>query len=61
MTTESVAAAMLIVVPIAFNVTFTLLARSFSYPDILRQPAGTTLTRFSAGGTSLVVQWWASQ
>jgi uncharacterized protein DUF4386 len=49
----------LIAVPIAFNVTFTLLARSFSYPDILRQPAGSILTRFSAGGTKLVVQWWA--
>jgi Domain of unknown function (DUF4386) len=59
MTTESVAALLLIAVPIAFNVTFTLLARSFSYPEILRQPAGIILTRFSAGGTSLVVQWWA--
>jgi len=50
---------LLIVVPIAFNVTFTLLARSFSYPDILRQPAGTILTRFNAGGTPLVMKWWA--
>ena len=56
---ESVAALLLIAVPIAFNVTFTLLARSFSYPDILRQPAGTILTRFSAGGTPLVMRWWA--
>lgn len=59
MTTKSAAALLLIVVPIAFNVTFTLLARSFSYPDILRQPAGTILARFSAGGTRLVLQWWA--
>jgi hypothetical protein len=59
MTTESFAALLLIVLPVAFNVTFTLLARSFSYPDILRQPAGTILTKFSAGGTPLVVQWWA--
>jgi hypothetical protein len=59
MTTESLAALLLIALPIAFNVTFTLLARSFSYPDILRQPAGIVLTRFSAGGTPLVVQWWA--
>jgi hypothetical protein len=59
MTTESVAALLLITVPIAFNVTFTLLARSFSYPDILRQPAGSILTRFAAGGTPLVLQWWA--
>jgi hypothetical protein len=59
MTTESVAALLLITVPIAFNVTFTLLARSFSYPDILRQPAGSILARFAAGGTPLVLQWWA--
>jgi len=59
MTTESAAAVLLIAVPIAFNVTFTLLARSFSYPEILRQPAGAILTRFSAGGTPLVVRWWA--
>jgi hypothetical protein len=59
MTTESAAAVLLIAVPIAFNVTFTLLARSFSYPNILREPAGTILTRFSAGGTRLVMQWWA--
>jgi hypothetical protein len=59
MTTESAAAVLLIAVPVAFNVTFTLLARSFSYPDILRQSAGAILTRFSAGGTPLVVRWWA--
>src|SRR5688500_5996121 len=59
MTTESVAALLLIIVPIAFNVTFTLLAQSFSYPDILRQPAGSILTRFAAGGTQLLLQWWA--
>jgi len=59
MTTESAAALLLIAVPIAFNVTFTLLARSFSYPDILRQPAGSILSRFSAGGTRLLVLWWA--
>jgi hypothetical protein len=58
MTTESAAALLLIAVPIAFNVTFTLLARSFSYPDILRQPAGSILSRFSAGGTQLLVLWW---
>jgi hypothetical protein len=59
MTTESVTAVLLIAVPVAFNVTFTLLARSFSYPDILREPAGTILARFSAGGAPLVVRWWA--
>jgi hypothetical protein len=59
MTTELGAALLLIAVPIAFNVTFTLLARSFSYPDILREPAGKILTSFAAGGSRLVLQWWA--
>jgi hypothetical protein len=59
MTTELAAALLLIAVPIAFNVTFTLLSRSFAYPDILRQPAGAILTKFNAGGTQLVLQWWA--
>jgi hypothetical protein len=59
MTTESAAAGLLIAVPIAFNVTFTLLARSFSYPDILRQPTRSILMRFSAGGTPLLLLWWA--
>lgn len=59
MTTELAAALMLIAVPIAFNVAFTVLARSFSYPDILRQPASSILTSFRAGGTRLVIQWWA--
>jgi len=34
-------------------------AESFSYPDILREGAATILTRFSGGGTRLVMQWWA--
>jgi hypothetical protein len=59
MTTESAAAVLLIAVPVAFNVTFALLARSFAYPAILREPAGSILTKFAAGGTSLVLQWWA--
>lgn len=58
MTTELATALLLIAVPIAFNVAFTLLARSFSYPDILRQPASSILTSFRAGGTRLIVQWW---
>jgi hypothetical protein len=59
MTTEFAAALLLIAVPIAFNVTFMLLAQSFSYPDILRQPTRSILTRFNAGGTRLIVLWWA--
>lgn len=59
MTTEFATGLLLIAVPIAFNVAFTLLARSFSYPDVLRQPASSVLTAFRAGGARLIVQWWA--
>ena len=38
-------ALLLIIVPIAFNATFFLLQRSFSYPDILRQSPETILRR----------------
>ncbi len=50
---------MLIAVPVAFNVSFALLAARFDYPDILRRPTGEVLERFSEGGTSLVLIWWA--
>jgi hypothetical protein len=50
---------LLIVVPIAFNVTFFMLQRSFSYPDILRQPTDAILRRFHAGGVPLRRLWYA--
>jgi hypothetical protein len=49
---------LLIGVPIAFNVLFFALARTFEYPDILRHDAGDILSRFSAGGPRLLVTWW---
>jgi hypothetical protein len=49
----------LIVVPIAFNVTFFLLQRAFEYPDILRKPTDTILRRFKEGGASLRRLWYA--
>jgi len=49
----------LIGLPIAFNVLFTSLARSFDYPDILRQEPAEILTRFLAGGRRLILVWWA--
>jgi hypothetical protein len=48
---------LLIVLPIAFNVAFFALARSFDYPTILREPTDTILTRFAAGGTRLHLTW----
>jgi len=50
---------LLIVVPVAFNVLFAELARTFHYPDILRREPGDILTQFNAGGTALLLRWWA--
>jgi hypothetical protein len=49
---------LLILVPIAFNLLFTLLSVTFEYPDILREPAGYVLERFDAGGAGLVATWY---
>src|SRR3954463_3315802 len=59
MTTATIAGLLLIVVSIAFNVAFALLAARFDYPDILRQPTAEVLAKFQAGGTPLVLMWWA--
>jgi hypothetical protein len=48
----------LIGLPIVFNVAYGLLAWKFSYPGILREPTDVILTRFRAGGSSLILLWW---
>jgi len=53
------AAALLILLPVAFTVCFTLLGSWFEYPAILRQPTAAILTKFQAGGPSLVAVWYA--
>jgi hypothetical protein len=45
--------------PLWFNATFALLGRRFDYPDILRRPTEEILERFRAGGSSLILLWWA--
>ena len=50
---------LLIVTPLAFMATFTLLQINFEYPDILRKPAGYVLEQFSAGGAGLLATWYA--
>lgn len=59
MSTSTAAGLLLIAVPIAFNVAFALLAARFDYPDILRRPTAEVLERFRAGGSGLVLLWWA--
>jgi hypothetical protein len=57
-TTQVLTGLLLLVLPVANNGLYTLLARHFDYPDILRQPTGQVLERFAAGGSCLVLTWW---
>ena len=50
---------LLILVPVAFTICFTLLQMLFEYPDILRQSTADVLTKFQAGGTRLIAVWYA--
>jgi Domain of unknown function (DUF4386) len=58
MSVEVVTGVVLIVLPVAYNVLYTLLARSFDYPDVLRRSTADVLERFAAGGSRLVLTWW---
>jgi hypothetical protein len=57
-TTEVLTGVLLIVLPVAYNGLYTMLARSFEYPDILRCPTAEVLERFRAGGSGLILTWW---
>jgi Domain of unknown function (DUF4386) len=59
MTIDVVTAALLIVVPIAFNLAFFELGRAFDYPNILRKEPDEILRRFVAGGPGLILRWEA--
>jgi hypothetical protein len=50
---------LLILVPVAFTICFTLLQMQFEYLDILRQPTADVLTKFQAGGSGLIAVWYA--
>jgi hypothetical protein len=56
---DVVTAALLIAVPIAFNLAFFELGRAFDYPNILRKEPDEILRRFAAGGPALILQWEA--
>ena len=59
MSAEVVTAVLLIAVPIAFNLAFFELGRSFDYPNILRKEPDEILRRFAAGGSGLIRRWEA--
>ena len=50
---------LLIIGAIGVFIPYTVLTITFEYPDILREDAGTILTSFHDGGTSLILTWWA--
>ena len=52
MTLDQTTGLLLIALPVAFNLFFFLLGRTFGYPDILRQPTSEIFRRFRAGGTT---------
>ena len=58
MSVQNVAAALLIILPLGFNLFFFLLGRRFDYPNILRSPTGEVLSRFKAGGVGLKLLWY---
>jgi hypothetical protein len=43
---------------ILLNVPYLLLIQTFEYDDILRQPVDSILTKFQAGGVSLILIWF---
>jgi Domain of unknown function (DUF4386) len=59
LTVERIAGALLIAVPIAFNLAFFALGRAFDYPNILRKEPDEILRRFAAGGPGLILRWEA--
>jgi hypothetical protein len=54
-----VTGSLLILLPLAFNVIFFLLQRTFEYPDILRKPTDYVLRQFNAGGKRLLITWYS--
>jgi hypothetical protein len=56
-TVELVTGALLIAVPVAFNLAFVELGRAFDYPNILRREPDEILRRFAAGGSGLILRW----
>jgi cytochrome bd-type quinol oxidase subunit 2 len=59
MSTATFAGLLPIVMPVAFNVAFGMLAARLDYPDILRRLTDEVLSLLEAGGTGLVLPWWS--
>ncbi|MDX2222371.1 MAG: DUF4386 family protein [Rhodospirillaceae bacterium] len=53
-----IAGAGAVILAIAFNVPYAILAATYDYPDILRKPAGEALAAFYSGGAGLIWTWY---
>src|SRR5215218_6395381 len=52
--------ALFLVGALAFATAASILSATFDWPDILQEPADVVLTRFGAGGASLIWIWFAT-
>lgn len=59
LTGERLLGAATITLAVLFNVPYALLAATFDYPAILREPASEVLGRFAEGGPALLLSWYA--
>ena len=59
-TLRRITGALFLIGALAFGGAATILSATFDWPDILREPADVVLTRFAAGGPSLVWTWFAT-
>jgi hypothetical protein len=58
MSLSQITGALLVLLPVAFNLIFFQLQKTFEYPYILRMPTDHILSRFNAGGNRLIVTWY---
>jgi len=52
--------ALFVVGAVTFAAAATVLSSTFGWPDILREPAAVVLPAFVAGGTNLILTWFAT-
>jgi Domain of unknown function (DUF4386) len=60
LTLRRITGVLFLISALTFATAATILSATFDWPDILREPADVVLTRFAAGGSSLVWIWFAT-
>lgn len=59
MCTDKTIGYLLLAASISLLISYTILTIVFEYPDVLRQDTAVVLTKFHAGGSSLICIWFA--